>query len=416
MSYAARSAHDASRMPRSFARSFAFKALVCGAAILLHALPLRARAQANAGQHTYALNWVRGPGAEACISSSELAERVEQLLGPVFRAPDGASRAIEGLIAKAPSGAGFQVQLQIVDRSGVMVGERAFSSAAASCEAASAPALLVVALMIDPSASERGLPPDLLGLLDPGATPGSDLLADLERERAERALASAEGPRPSSSSERAPSEPAPSEPAPRATESAVEEHERAPERGRGPDPNERPLALELTLGPLLGFEMQPNVALGVAVGIRVVTSGIAFELGLNHWLASEIASTDPSSGRRVLTDLEASGASLRACFDAMRDDDVAVTPCAGAALLVRSFESSALGNADERPRTSFGPLASLDVRYAVFGPWFALAGAGAVLLVPRDTFYYIDWVGQAQVFYEPSLIGFWGELGFGVRL
>jgi hypothetical protein len=411
MSYAVHSVHDASRRPRSFARSFAFNALACGAAFLLHALPLRARAQANAGQHTYALNWVRGPGAEACISSSELAERVEQLLGPVFRAPDGASRAIEGLIAKAPSGAGFHVQLQIVDRSGVTVGERAFSSDAPSCEAASAPVQLVVALMIDPSASERGLPEDLLGLLDPGATPGPDLLADLERERAERALASAEGPQPSSSSE-----PAPSEPALRVTALAAEEHERAPERGRGPDPNARPLGLELTLAPLLGFEIQPNVALGAAVGIRVVTSGIAFELGISHWLPSEVASTDPSSGGRVLTDLEASGASLRACFDAMRDDDVAVTPCAGAALLVRSFESSALGNADERPRTSFGPLASLDVRYTVSGPWFALAGGGAVLLLPRDTFYYIDWVGQAQVFYEPSLIGFWGELGFGVRL
>jgi len=375
-----------------------FDRLACPALALL-ALAMHAHAHASPpAPHAFALNWVRGQGAEACVSSSELAERVEQLLGPVFRAPDGASRAIEGLITKAPSGSGFEVQLQVVDRGGEVLGERAFSSDAPSCEAVSAPILLVVALMIDPSASERGLPPELLRLLEVGATPGPDLLADLERERA-AALASAESPPPS--------EPAP-RPEPRAT---------APEAEVGvPRAQEALLALELTLAPLLGFEIQPNVALGGAVGIRVVASGIAFELGLNHWLSSEVASTDPSSGRSVLTAFEASGASLRACFDAMRDDDVAVTPCAGAALLVRSFESSALGSADERPRTSFGPVASLDVRYTVSGPWFALAGAGAVLLLPRDTFYYIDWVGQAQVFYEPSLIAFWGELGFGVRL
>lgn len=204
--------------------------------------------------------------------------------------------------------------------------------------------------------------------------------------------------------------------APRAPPPAIDEHERAPERGRAPHPNERQGLFELTLAPLLGFEIQPNVALGAAAGIRLVTSGFAFELGFNHWLASEVASTDPASGRRVRTDLEASGASLRTCFDAMREHDVSVTPCVGAALLVRSFESSALGTTHERPRTSFGPQASLDVRYFVVGPWFALAGAGAIMLLPSDTFYYIDWAGQARVFYEPSLFGFWGELGFGVRL
>jgi hypothetical protein len=374
----------------------------------LHALPMLAQAQAS-GAHAFALNWVRGPGAEACISSSELADRVEQLLGPVFRAPDDASRAIEGLITKASSGTGFHVQIHVVDRGGEILGERSFSSDAPSCETVSAPILLVVALMIDPSASERGLPPELLGLLDAGATPGPDLLADLERERAATLLVS-ENPPPSVLSERAP------RPKPRATGLSSEEPEPAPERGRGHDPNERPLSIELALSPLLGFEIQPSLAPGAAFGVRLVTSGLAFELGANLWLPSEIASTDPSSGKRVLTDLEASGASLRACFDIMRDDDVAVALCAGGAFLVRSFESSALGSAYERPRNSFGPLASLDVRYTVSGPWFALAGAGMVVLLPRDKFYYIDWVGQPQIFYEPSLIGFWGELGFGVRL
>lgn len=386
-------------------------ALAWAATIALCAWSMAAHAQGGAAPHTFALNWVRGPGAAACISSSELAERIEELLGPVFRAPDGATRAIEGLIAKAPSSDGFHVELKLVDRSGEVLGERAFDSDAPSCDAASAPVLLVVALMIDPSAGERGLPPELLGLLEAGATPGADLLAEIQRERAEGTLASAEVVLVNTSSQRGARVAAP-----RPQVTSVEEEERAPEHGRAPNPNERQGLFELTLAPLLGFEIQPNIALGAAAGIRLVTSGFALELGFNHWLASEIASTDPSSGRRVVTNLEASGVSFRTCFDAMREHDVSVTPCAGAALLVRSFESSALGTTHERPRNSFGPLASLDVRYFVTGQWFALAGAGAVMLLPSDTFYYIDWAGQAQVFYEPSLFGFWGELGVGVRL
>lgn len=407
MSHAEQRAHDASRTPRCRARRLAFNVL---AAIALSALPLSVRAQAPAAAHTYALNWVRGPGAAACISSSELAERVEQLIGPVFRAPDAASRAIEGLIAAAPSGAGFQVQLQSVDRSGAILGERSFTSDAPSCAAASAPVLLIVALMIDPSASERGLPPDLLGLLEPGATPGPDLLADLQRERSE-AIATPQAPQPN-----APSEPAPSKPPPRASTIASEEHERAPERGRAPDPSDPGTTFELTLAPLLSYELQPNIAPGAAAGIRYVASGIAVELGIQYWFPSEVESNDPSSDQPVVTDFDASGASVRLCVDAKRNERIAITPCAGAAVLARSFESSALGNAVERPRAAFGPLASLDVRYTVSGPWFALAGAGAMLLLPRDTFYYIDWSGQAQVFYEPALFGLWAELGIGIRL
>ena len=113
-----------SRAPRSDARRLAFGLL----ALCSLALVQRAAAQASDARQGYALNWVRAPGAEACISSSRLAERVEQLLGPVLRAPDASDRAIEGLVE--PAGNGFAVHLKTAERAGTALGERTFGNVA----------------------------------------------------------------------------------------------------------------------------------------------------------------------------------------------------------------------------------------------------------------------------------------------
>ncbi|HMI90997.1 MAG TPA: hypothetical protein VK509_06515, partial [Polyangiales bacterium] len=85
---------DASTRTIRAARSFA-----CALFALAAAAP-GARAQATPQAPTFALNWVRGPGAEGCIASGELARRIEQLLGPVFRTQDVADRSIEGLVTR----------------------------------------------------------------------------------------------------------------------------------------------------------------------------------------------------------------------------------------------------------------------------------------------------------------------------
>ena len=68
-----------------------------GAALLvLAAVPAVAAAQSKS-----ALSWVREPGAESCIGTVELGQRVERLVGPMLvSAPEG-QVSVEGRIRRA---------------------------------------------------------------------------------------------------------------------------------------------------------------------------------------------------------------------------------------------------------------------------------------------------------------------------
>jgi len=328
----------ATRRPRTLARPFAF-ALLAAATFATHMPARSARAQAVAGAepHGFALNWVRGPGAEACISSSELAARIAQLIGPVFREPDLADRAIEGLITAHGARPGFSVRLRMVDRAGAAVGERSFASDAAECGALTDSVLLVVALMIDPSAGDRGLPAELLGLLADDAAPGAALLAELERERAQRERAAqplavtVAQPAAEPAAQRAPA----SVPPAATRVSAARPHSALP-----PGPPHQ-LQLELALTPALSYRLQPEVEPGIGAHARLITAWpVSFELGFSYWLPSEVELTQAPPGSAV--DFNAAVTTLSACLPVVRAKPIAAFACAGAAVAVRWLETTAL--------------------------------------------------------------------------
>ena len=385
--------HAVSRLHR-LARRCAFALLGC-----VLASPLHAQAPPH---HHYALNWVRARGAEACISSSELAQRIEALIGPVFRAPDAADRAIEGMVEPSESGAGFAVHIRIAERDGESLGERMFESAAATCEELNDSIVLVTVLMVDPSASERGLPPELLGMLQDDATPGADLLDDLERERADRAER-APAPKPVEQARPAPkAEPWHAPPQPEASE----------ERRK---PSRATFGLDLALAGAIAYEVLPDLKLGGGLTARLSTPFvIGFELGLGTWQPGEVTLTD-DMGRRSVTTFGATTAQLAACLPITSTGDLEVTACAGAALVARWFDSDLLNGSYERRHAQLGPIMGIDARDLFARHWFLLATVNGLAMLPGTSFFYTSGSGRALL-YEPATFGLWLALGAGARL
>lgn len=108
------------------------------------------RAGAEAPVETYRLAWVRGDGAEACPSETDLAGYVAARLQ---RQPfaDTAPRTIEGSVTR--EGDTWRASLRVRDEHGRGIGSRDFETVGDDCGALAAAATLAVVLTIDPSVS-----------------------------------------------------------------------------------------------------------------------------------------------------------------------------------------------------------------------------------------------------------------------
>src|SRR5690242_20041849 len=122
------------------------------AALALQALA--ARAQPAQAQQTSSLSWVRLPGAESCISTQALAERVEQRLGRrVFVSASQADLSLEGRVERVAAPPAFVANLVVSDPLGRVLGRRVLRTAGTDCAQLEASLVLVIAIAIDPGAS-----------------------------------------------------------------------------------------------------------------------------------------------------------------------------------------------------------------------------------------------------------------------
>ena len=108
---------------------------------------LRAQASEPAAPPQVQFDWVRGVGADACITRGQLEEDVAQRLG---RFPFGAPSAqqIEGIVTR--DGERWVAHLLTRDSGGVLVGQRTFVEEGAECGALNEVLGLALALAIDP--------------------------------------------------------------------------------------------------------------------------------------------------------------------------------------------------------------------------------------------------------------------------
>jgi len=104
------------------------------------------------------ISWVRGAGAEGCVSGPELSRQVEAQSGAaVLRALPRGELIIEGAVGRSERG--FDVRIRLLDRADLVRGQRAFVAAVADCRLLDSLLVFVIALMIDPDAPL--LPPEL---------------------------------------------------------------------------------------------------------------------------------------------------------------------------------------------------------------------------------------------------------------
>lgn len=128
------------------------------AAFAVLAVTMLAAPALRAESRTSALSWVRLPGAESCIATGELGERIERHLGrAVLVSPSVADLSIEGRVVRTQGK--FKVTVGGSRRDGTPIGTRELASATASCREIDDALVLAIALMIDPDALAPKPPP-----------------------------------------------------------------------------------------------------------------------------------------------------------------------------------------------------------------------------------------------------------------
>lgn len=126
---------------------------VVSCAMAVAGLPERASASEPRTPRTASLSWIRLNGADACVSTQDLARDVEAHLGrPVFVPPARADVSVEGHIAASGSG-GWIAEFVLRDAEGQVLGTRELRDAAPSCSLMRESLALIVSVMIDPDAA-----------------------------------------------------------------------------------------------------------------------------------------------------------------------------------------------------------------------------------------------------------------------
>jgi len=342
--------------------------------LALAVLATGVRAEATAAERSgYALDWQRGPGAESCIASDELASRLAELAGPVLGTTDHAERVIAGVIARDPVSARFTVSVRLLDRAGQVLGERSFTSVAEACAALTESILLVTAILSDtptqPSAAQPEPTPSPLTSGQLSATPAFRREAGIEHAMLERARMMRE-----------------------------------------------PWDLALLGSGSLGVQPRP----GPGVGVLLRLDGpqpVAFEVSAHYWFTSTVAIDrpvirGPESSDTV--DFELLSATLSACLPLLRLAHARLDSCFGAVVGARWLTSPALADLREGPRPLVGPAIGLDLRYAVSPDWFLLTVAQASTMLPLASYRYRATDNDERVAFDPAPIA--GSLAVGIGL
>ncbi len=245
------------------------------------------------------LSWVRLEGAEACISTIALAQRIEDKLGrAVFVPTSAAELTIEGFVAPRAEG-GFVSRLSVVAMDGRVLGTRELSTGGVECSELDEALVLVIAVTLYP---DTGIP-------------GVSMLSPEAQAALDQWLGGAvEEPEPT---------PPPVAPP------------RRPARRARPADWERPPTAEvvthrderawLDLAALGGAGMLPSPAFGAEAGVRLRLGWLPVGFVAQGFLPSSVPSPLAENGEVSLT---VARAGMLAC-PAQRSGTIAVEGCVG---------------------------------------------------------------------------------------
>jgi hypothetical protein len=364
----------------------------CGLIMLfaLCALGGQARAQASRSQGP-ALNWVRYAGAESCIASVELAQLVEARLGrTLFVAAPNAVVAIEGAVQPSGEG-GFAAEIAVSDGRGTLYGSRELH-AGRNCRELDEALALVIAVTLRPA--EGGgygieLPPEIVRSLD--ALFGSE----------------------------------PADPEPQALPVAQAQHAgeqratpvRAARTGSPPAMEAGGIHLGIELGSWIASGLQPERALGPALGLRVQGAGFGSVRlrGALSLVTSRIFDDGNTPGE---TRFQVWRAALAYCTPELGLGPFGGALCGGAALGATDVDADDfVGHNRGAQRFWVAPALDAELRLALFGPLSLLLALGAEVRVPRAEFVYAAAAGAGdEAVFRTDSIGATALLGLSLRV
>jgi hypothetical protein len=336
------------------------------------------------------LNWVRLPGAESCIASVDLMNRIEQRVGRIIFVRTGeAVLTLDGYVRPAsPPASGWLVTFEISDAKGTVLGRRELGVLqGSSCKVVTDAAELVVDLTLDSD-----------GLL------GSGIPLDAETQRQLDELLHGE-----------PSELDPAT-LPKATQTATPPAQPSATKTASPPPasaaddaRRDDVALDVAGVAMLGTlpALSPGLALNLSIGAG---GGWALELGLLT-LAEQSVETPPRDQGRASFGYQA--LSLAMCPPRLIP---LVDLCGGAEYGRQAIATSGFRSSREvQSREAIQLVAHATLRVELFAGVFLRASAALLVPLVRHDYVYDSRVGDLRVFRMAPVAGR-AELGLGLYI
>jgi hypothetical protein len=329
------------------------------------ALPSPGYAQART-----ALSWVRAPSAEGCIAAIELGRRVERIVGPVLTAASDGQISIEGRIEKRTDG--FVASVLVSDAEGRVLGRRELQSADLDCRALDEQLAFVIAVAIDPDAALAALP----GEFSEDTDPGSQLLAQLEREPAK--------PAPLGRRDRA------------ATAQPAE-----PQAVRPSDPEASgPLTWTAAIGIAGAAGVLPEPTAGAQLELGLITGGFAHALRGAFWIGQRV----PIDAGRA-AELAAFELALATCPQLWRTANFAASLCGGALLSRLSVRPQGFVGSAGQSRLLLGPSLAARLGLRLGGPLWAVLAVSGFALWSRHRVFYERGGQEVELYRTPAISG-----------
>jgi hypothetical protein len=365
-------------------------------AVLIGCLTLLGIGHARAlDAHRPGLNWVRLPGAETCLSSGQLAARVEARVGRVlFVTPDEADVSIDGFVHKGAV-QGWDVTLDVSDPDGRVLGKRDMHFDGAECAVIDEGVALVIAVTLYPNTglTEGGVP------LDAGVAGGLDSLFGGEPVDPDPATL------PNAATQRTEASVAVTKPVPArgATDKAANvDNSRAPRWS---------VAVDAT--PTIGFGQLPGASLGLAAHMQLTPPGVwPIELGAATFLERTVQAGEMAAGEARFKLMLAT---LTVCpWQPAALPGLAI--CAGAELGQLRVAPSGFAVLQPTSKDLVASLLGAAVMRAPIGAELYLRAAllGALPMVQRGYAYQTPAATSRQLYRMPQVAGR-AEIGLGWR-
>jgi len=341
------------------------------------------------------LTWTRAAEAESCVGVEELQRMLAQVLGNTTMSSPLGDASIEGVVSRGEKPETWRARVRVVRADGAIVGQRELATRQPLCSALTPSVLLVLLVLLEPDAAERGLPTEVVQAITEQAD------AEAQAQTQDHIAA-------------APTELAPDRILPSGTVAA-----NAPRQitTTSATPAGRSLRWRVHLEPSVSFGLLPSAVLGLSAGVGLVTR--------DRWQMSLVAAYGGTDQLELEPNAYVAGGhvvasallfELAVCPELAARARWSLNGCVGAVLVRRSFETPALSVHTDPVRLSLGPSLGGECRIALTDLWHVLLRASTAMPLPRERFVYEDGEDAAHHVYTPGRVFASLGLGLGAEL